>query len=401
MTDRAMWAALTLAAALAAGCTDSARAPAQADDAAPDATAPADGEAVAPVATVDEPAGPAAPAARPIDEGAFRALAEEVAKLRAQLASMQKSAAAPKARLIEPVQPPEVALEAEEAGEFEDDGPQPEIVEVNNETYVEREVPVYVDREVVVQSEPTVILERVSYGDACCDQWIPCGHTHYIGCGHHYYGCSCHPWYYDLHSGVALNFSCAQKDTEVAVHRSGGGGGGGRRRNRDVRPGLSGATAANGDGAAGTDVPGQAGEPGAAPAPSRTRPRRPSGRQRDVAPPATPAPAPALVESDTRVAFDAPEPERVPQAQRGRGRNRSDDRAGQRNDRDDRVQAQPAAEEPRAEGRGRAGRDDRPARAERDAPADHPQRGGHAQGSRQDPAAAPPPPRPNRQRKGD
>jgi hypothetical protein len=402
MTNRAMWAALALAAALAAGCTDSARAPTEVGGAAPGATASAAGEPVAPAATVEEPAAQAAPAARPIDDGSFRALAEEVAKLRAQLASMQKAAAAPKPHLIEPVKPEDVALDGEEAGGVEDDGPQPEIVEVYNETYVEREVPVYVERE--VESEPTVILERVSYGDACCDQWIPCGHSHYIGCGHHYYGCSCHPWYYDLHSGDALNFSYVQKDTEVAVHRSGGGGG--RRRNRDARPGLSGATATNGDAAAGTDAPAQSADPAAGPATSRPRQRRPSGRQRDSAPPAlpaTPAPAPALIEADTRVAFDAPEPDREPQAQRerSRGRNRNDDRAGRRNDRDDRPEAQPAAEEPRAPERGRGGRDDRPARAERDTPADHPQHGGRAQASREDPAPAPPSPRPSRQRKGD
>ena len=404
MANRAMWAALALAAALAAGCTDSARSPADSTDTAATAAVPAAVQPVARVAAVEEPAPAAAPSVRPIDDAAFRALAEEVAQLRAQLVSMQRAATAPKPHLIEPVQPEEV-LDAEDAVEVEDDeGPQPEVVEVYNETYVEREV--------AVESAPSVILERVSYGDACCDQWIPCGHSHYIGCGHHYYGCSCHPWYYDLHSGGALNFSYVNKDAELTAQRSGGGGGG-RRRNRDTRPGLSGATAANEDrgGDASTDTPGQAGEPGTRPAPSR--PRRPSGRPRGNTPPvvpATPAPAPALIEADTRVAFDPPQPEDDPPAQRdrdrGRGRNRNDDRAGRR---DDRAQEQPAAEEPRSPDRGRgAGRNDRQERPEREAAADRPQRGGgRGQASAQDPAPtpapapAPTPPRPNRQRKGD
>src|SRR5262245_2255080 len=134
MTNRAMCAALALLSALAAGCTESAPATAEVADAAPAVAAPEAGEPDAPVATAEEPAAAVAPASRAIDDGSFRALAEEVAKLRAQLASMQKAAAAPKPQLIEPVPPEGVAPEAEDAV-FEDEGPEPQIVEVRSETY--------------------------------------------------------------------------------------------------------------------------------------------------------------------------------------------------------------------------------------------------------------------------
>ncbi len=159
---------------------------------------------------------------RALDAEAVRALAEEVARLRAQLADMDEELRAARAgddgraAAGEPVAPIEELDGAEATAgadgeprvgadegplvrEGGDDGPVREVV-------VERQVGDDEDV-VVVEEEPTVIYEQVVYETETVYQWVPFGHVHHLGCGHHYYGCSCHPWYYDCHSSISFHLS--------------------------------------------------------------------------------------------------------------------------------------------------------------------------------------------------
>lgn len=181
---------------------------------APPAAAPVAPPAAPAEVLPQETAAPAPPAARPLDEGAVRALAEEVARLRAQLAEMQKAKAevpAAPVNLVEraggdAAREPRVAADEQFAqpvggdpGYDEGAAPEPTTTVIEYETVVE--VPV-VEREVVYERD--YVLEEVCCGDLACEQWVPPHHVHYIGCGHHYYGCPCHPWYYDLRPSVCL-----------------------------------------------------------------------------------------------------------------------------------------------------------------------------------------------------
>ncbi|MCE9637892.1 MAG: hypothetical protein K8T90_19500 [Planctomycetes bacterium] len=237
-------AALVLVAALGAGCTDG-QAQEKGPGRTPDAPRP-----LPPVATESVKPSEQAPAqqqpapkpsaaaephgSRPIDDGAIRALAEEVARLRAELVKLRErnpegDAAAgsaptePTASAPEPAPQPAAAAEPRRREpEAEATAPQPEpepSVERVVERVVEREVPVYIEGpvvervievevapQIVFETGPTVYVERVVYRDTSCEQTISFGHVHHIGCGHHYYGCSCHPWYYDLDGGFGIQF---------------------------------------------------------------------------------------------------------------------------------------------------------------------------------------------------
>ena len=224
MVKSKLRAAFLVAGTLGAGCTETVRA---------QEVAPTSEEAPAPATKADEATKPAAQ--RPIDEGAIRALAEEVARLRAQIAELNKAKQTPAPSLVEPVRPREAQASTDDELRFggadsqsarSDTAPsaferdEPVYVDREVPVYVDREVPVYVDREIVVERPTTVVLERVVYGADHCDQWIPVRHVHSIGCGHHYYGCACHPWYYDLGTSFSLNFSFVHVDNDN--HRSRG-----------------------------------------------------------------------------------------------------------------------------------------------------------------------------------
>jgi len=174
---------------------------------------------------------------RPIDEATVRALAEEIARLRAEIAQMKGEPAPGEDAAQEPFTPAgtaageEPVTPAEETSELtvgtKTQGPgevivihgDPPAAEVRErEVVVEREVPVYIDREVVVETAPTVYYEQVIYRDVSCWQSVSCGHSHYAGCGHHYYGCSCHPWYYDLSPGFSLQFVYIHDDHDDHDH---------------------------------------------------------------------------------------------------------------------------------------------------------------------------------------
>ena len=248
MVKSKLHAAFLVAGTLAAGCTEAVTAQEIAPTSEP---APASGPAPvpAPAAKADEPTRPAPQ--RPIDEGAIRALAEEVARLRSQLAELQAAKQTPAPSLVEPVRPGETpaspepeprfgSTDGESAAGGELEREVPVYVEREVPVYVDREVPVYVDREIVVERPTTVVLERVVYGDHHCDQWIPFRHVHSIGCGHHYYGCSCHPWYYDLGPTFSLNFSYVHVDDDRDHDHRGRGDRGGRddrRSDHDSRDG--------------------------------------------------------------------------------------------------------------------------------------------------------------------
>lgn len=203
----------------------------RAPDPVPAARGPAPEQAAAPAQQ---------PAQRPLDDAAVRALAEEVARLRAELADvtdeLDQARAAGSAveepapagagiPLVTPLgeDPPPTA-----AGAPADDEPvvgeelvveEPFVDEppVEREIIVEREIvaddaawdDVTEPEIVVVQEEqPQVIYEQVVYEGDTVYQWVPYGHVHHIGCGHHYYGCSCHPWYYSCGgSGVAFHIA--------------------------------------------------------------------------------------------------------------------------------------------------------------------------------------------------
>lgn len=216
---------------------------------APPAPAPAPAQQAPEAAKPADPA-PAAPAApttgapqgqRPIDEGAIKALAAEVARLRAELAALKGAPAAP-GEPAEPAAPakdlvsdvPRVSSDEPVAGSGPAPGEEPvrpsadddrsaeerggdgaeQVVERTVERIVEREVPVYVENTVVVERPVEVVYyEEVVYGGSSCRQYIPHGHVHSIGCGHHYYGCACHPWYYDLDDcGLSLHFTFVDDD---------------------------------------------------------------------------------------------------------------------------------------------------------------------------------------------
>ena len=206
-------AAFLLAGALGAGCAESA---------AQESERPA--PLPAPAAAREDPAPPAPPDAphgtRPMDDATVRALAEEVARLREEIARLTAAQAAPPAAPADAPDEPAAAEPAAPPAPAEPEAPaaptpRAEVVErvIEREVpvYVDREVPVYVEREVVVASAPvvqTIVYEEVVYRDVSCHQYVPWGHVHSIGCGHHYYGCSCHPWYYSCGgSGVAFHIA--------------------------------------------------------------------------------------------------------------------------------------------------------------------------------------------------
>jgi hypothetical protein len=208
---------------------------------------------------------PTKPAPRPADDAAMRALLEEVAKLRAQVAEMQKGQAAPPAASPAPTKPEPALVEradlsdpelrtvppdrqlrfgddaeaADSGAEIDETVPRERIVEretyVERETpvyvdrevpvyvdrevpvYVEQEVPVFVDREVIVESAPVVI---VGGSAGCRPRWS----------GWHDRGCAPPPRDCDPRSGLSFSFDLFGRHHDRDRHS---GGDHHRRRDHD------------------------------------------------------------------------------------------------------------------------------------------------------------------------
>ncbi len=183
---------------------------------------------------VDEPAKPA-PSSTGETDAAIRALVDELAKLRTEIAEMRKSqaavVAAPKPSLVQPIPPDDPAAIA---ARTPPPAPAPKmtqprpvvttptdaVLETNEtESYVEPEVPVFYEGDV------PVYIRRNVYSD--CDPTLIS--TTYLGCDPWYYwpshcgtSWSCAPWYshwrpYSCASSYsyARSWSCAPRAYSV------------------------------------------------------------------------------------------------------------------------------------------------------------------------------------------